>query len=420
MNKYCLVYQAIKKYALLTGVFVSIQGVASECKIDTVEGLLKAVRDRSYTVSSVERVLEAKSHGVSAASALPNPEFEYEYNRADSPEGKVNSNDVFVGIPIELGGKRSARTKAADAERQLKAIELEKITFDEQSELVLKWFRHKENRAALTIYKKALNLFTRYLKTLSSRSLSPSQKIEKKTIEIAIMDISLLQAKKITEQQDILRHISLALNNECGIQAKLFDEDLNLPKSLEIAKVSSDSIKLRELHAQTQLFQSALAIERSNSYPDLLVGPSFGVEQSLLGNQYSAGVRVSIPLPLFNLNRSGRRASEKMLEAQKIVQKSSGRDLDIDLQAFYEKYNSLNAVIRKFPSSKQLLKDFAFTERQFKRGVISSSLLIESQRKYIEFIESQTQLKVEAIETLLAIYKSTNKSPIKLFEEKSL
>ncbi len=388
---------------------------AQDCQIRSSSEMLDALLERNPAILASGKQLKAQSELVSAANVLPNPEVEYGFSNSDSPEGDVIANEVAIGFVLELGGKRSARKASALAEKNLKSIELESIRFNEQSDSIIKWFQYKENRSAIDLYGRAIKLFERYLRTISSRSLSPSQKIEKKTVELAIMDIRLLQAKKTASQKDILKHLSLALDNKCTFAATAFTGNLKLPKQIEKQEISSESIEFKKLKTQTQHFEALLSQSRSNSYPDLTVGPTFGVEQSLLGNQISYGVKLSMALPIFNLGRSSRRASINSLDSQKIMEKSGVRDLDVDLQTLIEKYNNLSSVVQNFPSSDELIQEFSYTENQFRRGVISSSLLIESQRKYIEFLDSQTEFKVEALEALLQIYKSTNKSPQDLF-----
>ncbi|MDF3837550.1 TolC family protein, partial [Cupriavidus basilensis] len=87
----------------------------------TLDAALALAAARNFTLSAAGHELDAAEGGIMQAGVLPNPEVavQFEDNRRDT-----RTTTAQLNLPIELGGKRSARIGAAQKARELAQSQL--------------------------------------------------------------------------------------------------------------------------------------------------------------------------------------------------------------------------------------------------------------------------------------------------------
>lgn len=90
---------------------------------------------------------------------------------------------------------------------------------------------------------------------------------------------------------------------------------------------------------------------------------------------------------------AGLMRAEQSLELRK-------RELGQQRKILLNQYQKSSKALKESVSLTDIEKKHKSVERQFERGVISSSLVIEAHRQMVDFTKSQNELELNALESL--------------------
>src|SRR5262245_12182523 len=104
----------------------------------TLDAALALAMARNPTLSAARQALDATEGGITQARTFPNPAvgFEMEDTRRAS-----RTTTAQVSLPIELGGKRSARIDAAQKARELASAQLGNAEADLRAAVIGAFFQ---------------------------------------------------------------------------------------------------------------------------------------------------------------------------------------------------------------------------------------------------------------------------------------
>ena len=153
------------------------------------------------------------------------------------------------------------------------------------------------------------------------------------------------------------------------------------------------------------LAQANYELEKSNSYPDLKVGPTFEYEKLNVTNTKTVGIALTMDLPVFNVNGGGRAKAAKEIIVASSQFKNIQLESELDLESWISTYRTYKDSLLTIATKKELERKHTRIEALFKRGIISTSLVIESHRQLIEFSNTRFEFEIGAVEALWNIYK---------------
>ena len=78
---------------------------------------------------------------------------------------------------------------------------------------------------------------------------------------------------------------------------------------------------------------------------------------------------------------------------------------ELDIEAWVTKYNQYRNSLNTIADKKRLERKHRKIEALFRRGIISTSLVIESHRQLTEFFTTRFDFELGAVEALWNIYK---------------
>ncbi len=110
-------------------------------------------------------------------------------------------------------------------------------------------------------------------------------------------------------------------------------------------------------------------------------------------------------LPILNLNWGGRDQAAKEVITASINLRNIRTEAQLDLAFWLEKYQQFKTSLKTIANRDHLEKKHKKIEALFKRGIISTSLVIESHRQLIEFSNTRYEFEGGAAEALWNIYK---------------
>lgn len=363
-----------------------------------------ALSSHPTTRMSAAAIAEA-NQGIGVARQIPNPELNNQ-----TVFGGESSSDHYAEFnlaqPIELGGKRSARIKRAEAETRLsKALQI-----GDQEEVyvatLLALYRLRQLRDELGALDDALHTFARMSKQFRQRpKLSPEQRASLRIFEIAEQDYRLRRSSLESETDKWLRELELATGHE---NFKPQDSALPLRKkswpALPADSPEGNGSKLLKAEASLERARSELDGARSLAWPDLKIGPTVTMQRRL-GLSYDAyGFNLSMPLPVFHRNSSGVAMAQRGLDRATIgVQMSEHENTD-QRAHFRKRYeNAVNALTQTV-SAAELTKKHEEVEKLFNQGFLNGTLLVEVHRQVIEFLQTQDEQELSAVESRIRFY----------------
>jgi len=388
-------------------VFIALESQAlANCEINGANEFLELIKKNHPSINFNAASERSVNNSLDVAKQVPNPEFGANVVKGNSVDGSFTTTSLSIQHTFELGGKRDSRIDLArkfitESKNKLRGSN-EDIIIDS----VVKAYRLRQVYDLLPIYDEAYRAVGKILKIKERRkSLSPEEQVEKETLVLATNDYKLKVARLISERVNLSRHLSFFLGKNCSIPKKALPRKVDLSQKFSNAIEYSRYSKLQVAKSGVQLAQSRLGLAESERIPDLKIGPTFENE-SVRGKTYqSFGVALTMDLPIFNTNRGGRAQSTNELLKARVHLLNVEREASLDLQSWIDKYDAFRSSLKLSANQADLERKHQKIETLFKRGIISTSMVIESHRQLIEFANTRYEFELGAVEALWNVYK---------------
>ncbi|MEH6435078.1 TolC family protein [Massilia sp. DD77] len=242
----------------------------------------------------------AQAGAVKQAGTLPNPELELLREGFDEPD---RTSTVQLNIPLELGGKRSARIRAAEREQHVASLDVSAVRARVRGETIAAYYEvlaaMERSRLAGEIASIAAKATDVAGKRVLAGKVSPVEETRARVAQASVR-IEAVQARR-------------ELVRAKGKLAAMLGAD---PRNIEIANPGAVALPrlaaLHELLAQLERApgvararalveqrQASVDVERSRRMPDVTV--AVGTKREDGRRQTVVGL--SVPLPLFNRNQ---------------------------------------------------------------------------------------------------------------------
>lgn len=240
---------------------------------------------------------------------------------------------------------------------------------------------------------------------LKRSSLSPEEEVEKETLILVMNDYKLKVSKLESEKINISRHLSLYIEKDCLLNNKLLPKEINLVKKFDKNASFSKYSKLQKSISKLESAKMKLELEKSNTYPNLKLGPEFETEKTKGKSYQSIGLNISMELPLLNSNSGFKNQALEQIKSAEIEFNNRRKETAVDLESWIEKYYALAKNLRTITTNKELDRKHHKLDKLFKRGVISTALIIETHRQLIEYANTRFDFELGTVEALWNIYK---------------
>ena len=261
------------------------------------------------------RIAEAD---IRQARLRPNPEIEWEgEDISGSMEGLGSSaHTIVLSQTIELGGKRSSRTKRAEAHVAVAEAGFEAVHLNVLAELAARFTRALVAQRRVGLRITGIHLAEELKRAARERVAVGAAA----TVEAIRADVAVSNARV-----DSVRASSEALNARRELAAMWagaepdFDSvtgDLpprTLPPAVsELLRAENETPHLQRWSAATQRARDDLAAVRASAIPDITVsaGPRFFAEN---GNR-TLVFGLALPIPLFNRNQGAVNGARRVIE----------------------------------------------------------------------------------------------------------
>lgn len=268
----------------------------------TLEDALALAVASNFTLSAARKEVEATEGAIMQARTIPNPEVAA---LVEDTRKATRNTTGQVNIPIELGGKRSARITAAERGRDVAQADLSGIRADLRATVIASFFavlvaqeRVKLGLGSVDIAAKGAQAAAR---RVAAGKIAPVEET-KASVEQANAELELAEAR--AELQSARQTLS-ALWGNAGPQFTEAQGDLDSLPSRPAPEVLRAELENSPLLLSSRLNlerrQAQVGVERSRQYPDITV--SLGAKRDNEANRNMAVLGVAIPLPLFDRNQ---------------------------------------------------------------------------------------------------------------------
>lgn len=268
----------------------------------TLEAALSLAAGSNFNLSAAAKELDSTEGGIMQARVIPNPELQ---TLVEDTRKSTRTSTAQMNIPIELGGKRSARINAAERTRELAQATLAGVRGDIRAQVIESFFSVLIAQERVKLATGSADIAARGAQAASRRvaagKISPVDET-KARVEQANAELELAEA---TASLQSARQALTALWGNASPQFTEAQGNLDAlpsrPAPELLLKELENSPLLAASRAELDRRQALVGVERSRQYPDLTV--SLGAKRDTEANRNMAVIGVAIPLPIFDRNQ---------------------------------------------------------------------------------------------------------------------
>jgi len=287
---------------LLCPTVASAQPTATEQLRLTLEQAQQLAATRNPELSSAQHEVDATSGGVQQAGAWRNPELTA---TVEDMRSATRTTTATIGIPLELGGKRSARISAAERARDVAGAQLATAKAKVRAQVAERYFALVVAQDRVKLVNDSAALAGRASDVVAKRveagKVSPVDATRAK-VDAANAQLELAQAS--AELQTARQALAALWGDFQPAFEQVDGTTATVPPARPLADLLSDvdsAPALRTSRLDIDSRKALVDVERSKAAPDVVL--SVGAKRDNELGLTQAVVGISVPLPLFDRNQ---------------------------------------------------------------------------------------------------------------------
>lgn len=273
----------------------------------TLEEALAAARTQSPGIEAAEAGIRATSAARTVAGLRPNPSFEAQTENVAGTGAYrgLSGAETTIGfaLPIELGGKRSARVAVAEARSDRAQIQAAIARADLELEVTQAYIEAVAAERRLVVARDQLAIATEGLRLASDRVMvGATSPIDQQRAEVLAIN-----ARTAADRAG--RSVAVARDNLGRMIGRPVSGTLDLAWFEQTGTYgptapagSQGTLALAAAHAELVTAEAQVRLAQSQRIPDVTL--SLGARRLAATNDVAAVFGVSIPIPVFNNGRA--------------------------------------------------------------------------------------------------------------------
>ena len=227
--------------------------------------------------------------------------------------------------------------------------------------------------------------------------------LETRAIEASVIKLRREAIEAAKEAQSALFELNALRGRPIGERVLILEDTLafvDLPpidQLLRRAATGNFELRQREIEFNQQGFKLRLA--ENEAWPSITLGPDFSSERAGREKETTAGVSVSIPLPLWNRNQGGiETANARLLQAETSL-KLMLRDIERRLREQVAAYERVRKELARLSPkvADQLREAAVLADRHYRLGAVPLATYLEVQESYLEALEAIFASQADAL-----------------------
>jgi cobalt-zinc-cadmium efflux system outer membrane protein len=302
--------------------------------------------EKSPVLGASSSRADAATASRSQAGALPNPELSVEAENiyGDGPYDGLDGAEITYGVSqlVELPGKRGNRVRVADAEKTKIHYARDAARLDLIRDVTTAYAELAAAQQEVSILEEERNLATEVRDSVAAKVQAgkepPIQK-NKAEIELSASNIALERARRnFTAKKQVLSSLMGGDTGDFTVTMNSLPP-LGAPEPLETYRTRlPQTPDIQSLDADVNQAKAGLSLEKANAMPDPTF--NFGVRDFREDDSQAFVAGVSIPFPVFNLNRAGVERAGHDLNAAMLDQRGAQLSIDTQLTEIYGDFTS--------------------------------------------------------------------------------
>ena len=280
----------------------------SEPKLTLDQAIALAI-DNSPDMKGADAVYGMAKGERRQAGALLNPSigFEAENIAGTGAYGGTDNAELTLGLnqQIQVGGKRSARIRAADTGAVLARYGQSTAKLDLIRNVEMAFADAVAAQEQSVIAQEQAKLAKDVYITVNKRVSAAAEPVVQRNKAKILLANAELAAERAKSQKDASLKVLSALWNNVKLPSLLSTEGFYKANKPEFGKDMEDLLKdtpdYRQQTAHVEQAKSLFDLEKANAIPDPTI--SFSVRDFRSTNDQALIIGVSLPLPVFNMNK---------------------------------------------------------------------------------------------------------------------
>ncbi len=364
---------------------VAIEKPTAKATLTLEQAIATALEKSPVLAASFSRA-SASDAARSQAGALPNPELSLEAENIYGDYDGFENAEVTYGISqlVELPGKRGNRIKIADAEKEKSHFAHDAVQLDLIYGVTVAYADLAAVQQDVHILVEEHNLASEVLESVAAKveaGREPPIQKNKAEIERTASQIALERARRALNAKK--QALSALMGGGVGDFVVTIGS-LPIPGEPEpfetyLARLPQTP-DVKSLEAEVVKAKSSLSLEKANAIPD----PTFdiGVRDFREDDSRALVAGISIPIPVFNMNRAGIQRATYDLNAVQSDHQGAQLSLEASLTEIYGNFSSAysetvalkNAVL---PGAEEA---FQFAREGYEAGKFGYLDVLDAQR----------------------------------------
>lgn len=399
-----------RKVFLSIWAMMAVASSAAKAEDYSVSQLVDLALSRSKQVEAAN--LDSKSHEMDAAQAAvwENPNLEIATENKDEAGGSTRQWKAGLSQTIGIPGRYALRGEAASADYKISKIEAENTGRSLRYEVFTRTFEYLAAEEHVKHAQERLTRFKDVQSYISSRTFaSPQKKAEANIVtgKLLVLDKEFLKLRAEADSAWENLNLFLGLGSKPIIRATWYRQGKNY---------SLNDLKEKLLEKNPELARQKLVVEKSEvqtklskneAWPAFTVSGSYG-NGSGYAPEKTYGVALSFPIPSFNTNSAGIRASQFRQQAEISRLGFEQDQVFLKLKNAWLRYEMARSSIQHLPVNRipEFEKSMSVTDQGFRKGQIDLLTYIEADSQHSESLDAiyaaQTEY-VSYLSTLLAM-----------------
>ena len=370
--------------------------------------LVAEVLQKNPEIAYYEAAIAVASGQRIDAGKLANPELTTQLARWSPAAGDGASWQAGISQTFEWPGRLGLRKAIADGSIQIARIGLEafKASLAAKTRILAVEMLMAQEKASAT--DAAIARVSGVISVLVQRDpSSPAPLLETRILEANAVMLS-REASKTRQAMDAAR---VELNLLRGIRADAaltiapIDFKLPscqpLPKLLAFADRNNFDIRSRQMELRQQGF--AVDLARNEKGPAINVAPFIAGQKAGSDRETTAGIGLSIPLPLWNRNIGNEATAKARCQQAETSLLVTIRDVGKQVTLHRLAYTRQTEEMAQWrPDVMASFREAAESaDRHYQLGAISVSTYLEMQKSYLEALDALQNTRAEALTSLL-------------------
>lgn len=335
------------------------------------------------------RVSEAKQL---QAGLWPNPTLEVEVEEAGGagPRSDFDGAESSIGLSqlIELGNKRSKRTKLASLETELAGWDYEAKRLDVYTTVVKAFNELLVAQQRFDLTKELLQTSDKLVNTVSGRvDAGKDSPLEKTKAVVALSNVKIQHQKAIEYLKFARKQLAATWASEEAKFKKVTGELDSLspvPPVEELTTLVENNPDISRWFVEIDRNKAALELEKAKAISDVTV--SGGVQRFNETDDNAIMFGISIALPISDKNQAGKLQARYELAKAKEQQRAAYAKIQLELDKSYQALSS--AYIEASELQKNVLKGaeevFEASKTGYAQGKLDYLNVLDAQRTLFE------------------------------------